>query len=160
VLFTDIVGSSGVAAAIGTRRWRRLLERHHAAVRRELQIFGGREIDIAGDGVFATFASPSDAIGCGHAIVRAVAKLDLEVRVGIHAGECELVDGKPCGLPVHIGARAVAAADPGDVVVTETIRMVSLGLPFRFVDLGTREFASIPGKWRLLRVPADMRGAY
>jgi class 3 adenylate cyclase len=152
VLFTDIVGSSGVAATLGTRRWRRLLERHNAAVRRELRRFGGSEIDTAGDGVFATFGFPSDAIGCGQAIVRTVGELGLDVRVGIHAGQCELVDGKPCGLPVHIGARVVAAADAGEVVVTETIQALAVGLPFRFADLGTRDFASIPGEWRLLKV--------
>ena len=113
VLFTDIVGSTERAAELGDRAWRDLLARHHAAVRRELARFRGEELDTAGDGFFATFDGPARAIRCAQAIVAGVGELGLELRAGLHTGECELHDGKPAGIAVSIGARVAGEAAPG-----------------------------------------------
>jgi pimeloyl-ACP methyl ester carboxylesterase len=152
VLFSDIVGSSEKAAALGDRGWRELLERHHEVVRRELVRFRGKEVDTAGDGFFASFDGPARAIRCGCAIAEAMPKLGLEVRVGLHTGECELLDGKVAGIAVHTGARVAANAQPGEVLVSSTVKDLVAGSGLAFEDRGQHELKGIPGDWRLYAV--------
>jgi class 3 adenylate cyclase len=152
VLFTDIVASSERAAEMGDRAWRGLLERHHALVRRELTRFRGEEKDTAGDGFFATFDGPARAIRCAHAIVDAVRALGLEVRAGVHTGECEVHEGKVAGLAVVIGARVAAAADGGEVLVSQTVKDLVAGAGIEFVERGEQELKGVPGTWRLYSV--------
>ena len=154
VLFTDLVGSTQQAADLGDRRWRLLLEQHHAAVRRELSRYGGVELDTAGDGFFASFDGPARAIACARAIVAAMPALGLSLRAGIHTGECERVGDKLAGLAVNVGARVSAAAGAGEVLVSGTVRDLVAGSGFTFEDLGERELKGVPGSWRLLRVVA------
>jgi class 3 adenylate cyclase len=149
VMFTDLVGSTERAAALGDRRWRELLASHHTLVRRELSRFRGAEHDTAGDGFFVTFDGPARAIRAGQAIAAGVGELGLDLRVGIHVGECELHDEKPTGLAVNIGARVAAYAQPGEVLVTSTVRDLVAGSGFTFADQGERELKGIPGTWRL-----------
>ena len=152
VLFTDIVGSTERAASLGDRAWRELLLRHHELVRRELARHRGTELDTAGDGFFASFDGPARAIRCGCAVVEAVKALDLDVRAGLHTGECELVDGKVGGIAVHIGARVAAQAAPGEVLVSSTVRDLVAGSGIVFSDRGPAELKGIPGEWRLFAV--------
>jgi class 3 adenylate cyclase len=155
VLFTDIVGSTATAAELGDRKWHDLLERHHAIVRRELDRYGGKEIDTAGDGFFATFDGPARAVRCALAITGAVKELGLEVRAGVHTGEVELVDGKVGGIAVHIGARVAAEAAPGEVLVSSTVKDLVAGSGLRFGSWGTAELKGVPGEWRLFVVEGD-----
>jgi len=152
VLFTDIVGSTERAAALGDRRWRDLLERHHGAVRKELHRFRGREVDTAGDGFFATFEGAARAIRCALAIREAVRPLGVEIRAGVHTGECELVGDKVSGIAVHIGARIVAKADPGEVLVSSTVKDLVVGSGIAFRDRGVHGLKGVPGEWRLFAV--------
>jgi class 3 adenylate cyclase len=152
VLFTDIVGSSALAAEVGDRAWRELLERHHALVRRELTRYRGQEKDTAGDGFFATFDGPARAIRCAHAIVDGVRELGLEVRAGVHTGECEVHEGKVAGLAVVIGARVAAAAQGGEVLVSQTVTDLVAGAGIDFVERGEHELKGVPGAWRLYAV--------
>ena len=152
VLFTDLVGSTSKAAALGDRRWRDLLEQHHATVRRELTRFDGREVDTAGDGFFATFDGPARAIRCAQAIIPAVRPLDLEVRAGLHTGEVELAAGKVAGIAVNIGARVAAQARSGEVLVSSTVKDLVAGSGLEFEDRGTAALKGIPGEWRLYAV--------
>jgi class 3 adenylate cyclase len=137
VLFTDIVGSTERAAELGDR------------ARRELARFRGEEQDTAGDGFFATFDGPARAIRCAQAVIEGVRDLGLEIRTGVHTGECELHDGKPSGIAVNIGARAAAEAGPGEIVVTSTVRDLVAGTGLAFEDRGDRELKGIPGSRRL-----------
>ena len=152
LLFTDIVGSTRLAAELGDRGWLRLIETHHAKVRELLTGFDGREVDCAGDGFFATFDTATSAIGCGDAIRSSVGALGLEVRAGMHTGECERTDGKVRGIAVHTAARLVGLARPGEVLVTATVRDVVAGSGIRFEDRGARALRGIPGLWRLYAV--------
>ena len=152
VLFSDIVGSSEKAAALGDRAWRELLLRHHELVRRQLVRFRGQEVDTAGDGFFASFDGPARAIRCGCAIAETMPELGLEVRVGLHTGECELVEGKVAGIAVHTGARVAANAQPGEVLVSSTVRDLVAGSGLTFEDRGSHELKGIPGEWRLYAV--------
>jgi class 3 adenylate cyclase len=152
VLFTDIVGSTRRAAAIGDRRWRELLEIHDTLVRRELALFGGREIDTTGDGFLATFDGPGRAIRCARSIGRAVRQLDLEVRAGLHTGEVEVIGRKIAGIAVHIAARVAALAGPGEVLVTSTVRDLVVGSGIDLEDRGTPALKGVPGDWRLFAV--------
>jgi len=152
VLFTDLVGSTARAAAVGDRRWRDLVEQHHAAVRHELARFDGREVDTAGDGFFATFDGPARAIRCAEAIVDTVQPLGLEVRAGLHTGEVEVVDGKVAGIAVNIGARVAAQAAAGEVLVSGTVRDLVAGSGLRFEDRGVASLKGVPGEWRLFAV--------
>src|SRR5438105_8998446 len=152
VLFTDIVRSTERAAELGDRRWRRLLSQHHALVRRELKRFGGREIDTAGDGFFATFDQPAQAIRCAQAVVLGVRRLGIETRAGIHMGEVETMGPKVGGLTVHIGARVMAQAAPSGVMVSSTVRDLLVGSDLRFDDEGVRELRGVPAQWRLFSV--------
>jgi class 3 adenylate cyclase len=149
VLFTDIVGSTERAASLGDQAWRQLLQQHHELVRRELVRHRGKELDTAGDGFFASFDGPARAIRCGRAVVDAVKKLDLEVRAGLHTGECELVDGKVGGIAVHIGARVAHEARPGEVLVSSTVRDLVAGSGLAFEERGIAELKGVPGEWRL-----------
>jgi pimeloyl-ACP methyl ester carboxylesterase len=152
VLFSDIVGSSERAVELGDRSWRELLEGHHATIRRELARFRGTEIDTAGDSFFASFDGPARAVRCGLAIVAAIRALGLDVRVGVHSGECEIVDGKVAGIAVHIGARVSAQAGPGEVLVSGTVKDLVVGSGLEFEDRGTTALKGIPGDWRLWAV--------
>jgi pimeloyl-ACP methyl ester carboxylesterase/class 3 adenylate cyclase len=152
VLFTDIVRSSERASALGDRSWRELLERHHALVRRELLRFRGRELDTAGDGFLASFDGPARAIRCARAIVESLRELDLDIRAGLHTGECEIVDGKVAGIAVHTGARVAGQARPGEVLVSSTVKDLVAGSGIRFADRGARELAGVPGEWHLFAV--------
>jgi len=152
VLFTDIVGSTGKVAELGDRGWRELLERHHALVRRHLVRFSGREIDTAGDGFFASFDGPARAIRCACAIADTVRDLGVEVRAGLHTGECEVVEGKVGGIAVHIGARVAALAEPSEVLVSSTVKDLVAGSGLAFQDRGEHELRGLPGAWRLYAV--------
>lgn len=156
VLFTDIVGSTERAAELGDRAWRELLERHHRFVRRELTRFRGEERDTAGDGFFATFDGPARAIRCAQALVDGIRDLGLEVRAGVHTGECELHDGKVAGLAVSIGARVATFAGPSEVLVSQTVKDLVAGTGLLFEDRGERELKGVPGSWRVYRAsPAE-----
>jgi class 3 adenylate cyclase/pimeloyl-ACP methyl ester carboxylesterase len=152
VLFTDIVGSSEKAASLGDRAWRELLERHHELVRRQLVHFRGREVDTAGDGFFASFDGPARAIRCASAIVESMPELGLEVRAGLHTGECELMDGKVAGIAVHTGARVSSFAQPGEVLVSSTVKDLVAGSGISFEDRGIHQLKGIPGEWRVYAV--------
>jgi class 3 adenylate cyclase len=152
VLFTDIVGSTERAIALGDARWREILETHHALVRRQLVRFRGREIDTAGDGFFASFDGPARAIRCACAITESVREIGLDVRAGLHTGECEVVDGKVGGIAVHIGARVAGNARGGEVIVSSTVRDLVAGSGIAFEERGAVELKGIPGEWRLFAV--------
>jgi class 3 adenylate cyclase len=152
ILFSDIVGSSEKASELGDRNWRELLERHHELVRRQLVRFRGKEVDTAGDGFLASFDGPARAIHCGCAIAEAMPELGLEVRVGLHTGECELLDGKVAGIAVHTGARVAANAQSGEVLVSSTVKDLVAGSGLAFEDRGQHELKGIPGEWRLYAV--------
>ena len=149
MLFVDIVGSTARAVELGDRGWRNLLGQYHAVVRRELARAGGREIDMAGDGMLACFAGPARAIRCACAIRLAAAELDLDLRVGLHAGECEIVDGKVAGIAVHTGARVAEQAEPGEVLVSSTVKDLVAGSGLEVHDRGLHALKGIPGEWRL-----------
>ena len=149
LLFTDIVGSTIRAAELGDQRWRELLGRHHALVRRELARFRGEERDTAGDGFFATFDGPARAIRCAQVIAQGLRELGLEIRAGVHTGECELHDGKVAGIAVSIGARVAAEAQPGEVLVTGTVKDLVAGSGLAFESRGERELKGVPGTWQI-----------
>jgi basic membrane protein A and related proteins len=152
LLFTDIVGSTKVAEEMGDRRWRELLARHHRIIREALRDFGGRELDTAGDGVFARFDSPGSAIRGAASIGDAVRELGIEIRAGVHIGECEVFDGKLSGVNVHVGARTMSEAGAGQILVTGSLRDMVRGAGFGFADRGLRELRGTAGKWHLFEV--------
>ena len=152
ILFTDIVGSTAHASEVGDARWRDLLHSHHSLVRRQLVRFRGRELDTAGDGFFASFDGPARAIRCACAIIEQVRELGLEVRAGLHTGECELIDGKVAGVAVHIGARVAASAEPGEVRVSSTVKDLVAGSGLEFESCGAQDLKGIPGEWQLFAV--------
>lgn len=152
VLFTDIVGSTAKLAELGDRRWRELLDEHHTRVRRQLARFRGRELDTAGDGFFAAFDGPARAIRCACAVVDSVRELGLEVRAGLHTGECEQIDGKVGGIAVHIGARVTAEAGPGEVIVSRTVKDLVAGSGIDFRERGSAQLKGVPGEWQLFAV--------
>jgi pimeloyl-ACP methyl ester carboxylesterase len=152
VLFTDIVGSTEKAVELGDRSWRELLERHHALIRRELIRFRGAELDVAGDGFFARFDGPARAVRCARAITSGVRELGVEVRAGLHTGECEVMDGKVGGIAVHIGARVAKEAEPGEVLVSNTVKDLVAGSGIEFRDRGATELKGVPGELRLFAV--------
>jgi class 3 adenylate cyclase len=155
VLFTDIVGSTSKAAELGDSGWRELLDRHHTLVRGELARFRGEEIDTSGDGFFAAFDGPGRAIECALAIRDSVRSLGLEIRAGLHTGECERVDGKLGGIAVPTGARIAALADAGEVLVSQTVKDLVAGSGLLFGDRGEQELKGVPGTWRLYAVGGD-----
>lgn len=149
VLFTDIVASSERAAELGDRRWRDLLENYYGLVRRQLERFRGREIDTAGDGLFATFDGPARAIRCASAVTAGARQLGIEVRTGVHTGECEVIGDKVGGIAVHTGARVAAMGTAGEVLVSHTVKDLVAGSGIRFEDRGAHALKGIPGEWRL-----------
>jgi class 3 adenylate cyclase len=149
VLFTDLVGSTERAEELGDKRWRELLERHHQAVRRELARFSGRELDTSGDGFLAAFDGPARAIRCAKAVVSAVDELGLQVRAGVHTGECEVLGEKLAGVAVHVGARVAAQAGPGEVLVSSTVRDLIAGSGIELEDRGLYALKGIDEERRL-----------
>jgi len=152
VLFTDIVGSTERATEMGDHDWSGLLERHHAAIRRELHRFQGREVDTAGDGFLARFDGPARAVRCAIAAGNAVRALGLQIRAGVHTGEVELVGDVIRGVAVHIGARIAGMADPGRVLVSRTVKDLVAGSGLVFEDAGERELKGVSDRWQLYRV--------
>ncbi|HEU6443425.1 MAG TPA: adenylate/guanylate cyclase domain-containing protein [Gaiellaceae bacterium] len=152
VLFTDLVDSTSRAAELGDARWREVLERHNSVIRRQLARFRGGEVDTTGDGFFAVFDGPARAIRCAEAIREAVNGLGLEIRAGLHTGECEQHDGKIGGIAVHIGARVAAEAAAGEVLVSRTVKDLVAGSGLEFEDRGARELKGVPGTWQLYAV--------
>jgi class 3 adenylate cyclase len=152
VLFTDIVGSTERASELGDRDWTLLLEEHNRLVRSELTRFDGHEVQTAGDGFLATFDGPARAIRGAQAIRDSVQRLGIEIRAGLHTGEIERRHADIAGIAVHIGARVMAAAGPGEVVVSSTVKDLVVGSDVEFSDRGTHELKGVPGKWRLFEV--------
>ena len=152
LLFTDLVGSTERAAELGDRGWRELLAAQRAHVRRELERYRGVEVDTAGDGFFVRFDGPARAIACTRAVMEGTRALGLDVRAGIHTGECELVDGKPAGLSVHVGARVSGHAAPGEVLVTGTVKDLVAGSGIVFEPRGEHELKGVPGAWPIYAV--------
>ena len=155
VLFTDIVGSTEQAVALGDNSWRELLTAFYAKVREVIRNFRGREINTAGDGFFAAFDGPARAIRCAGAIREAVRSLGLEVRCGLHTGECELVGEDLAGIAVHIGARVAALAAPGEVLVSQTVRDLVAGSGLSFEEHGVHTLKGVPSEWRLFQAIMD-----
>jgi class 3 adenylate cyclase len=155
VLFTDIVGSTQMAAELGGQRWRDVLQQHHAIVRALLSRYRGTEVDTAGDGFLATFDGPARAIRCAKAVVEGVSALGIQVRAGLHTGECETVDGKVSGIAVHIGARVTSLAAPSEVLVSQTVKDLVAGSGLVFEDKGNHGLKGIPDRWRLYRVVSE-----
>jgi pimeloyl-ACP methyl ester carboxylesterase len=154
VLFTDIVGSTVQQAARGDRAWRTVLVAHHAIVREALARWRGVENDTAGDGFYATFDGPARAIRCAVEVRDRVRSLDIEVRAGVHTGECDLLDGKHTGLTVSIGARIAASAGPSEVLVSQTVKDLVVGSGIAFDDRGAFSLKGVPDEWRLYGVQA------
>jgi pimeloyl-ACP methyl ester carboxylesterase len=152
VLFVDIVGSTERAAALGDRKWRDLLSAYYALARRELARFRGREVDTAGDGLFASFDGPARGVRCAQAIATGARPLGIEVRAGLHTGECEVVGEKVGGIAVHIGARVAGLAKPGEVLVSNTVKDLVAGSGIRFEERGAHTLKGVPGEWRLFAV--------
>ena len=152
VLFTDIVDSTARAAALGDRAWADLIERHHALVRGELARHRGKEVDTSGDGFFATFDGPGRAIRCAEAIIDGLKALGVDVRAGIHTGECEVAAGKVAGIAVVVGARVAALAGPGEILATSTVKDLVAGSDVVFEELGEHELKGVPGSWRVFAV--------
>ncbi len=149
VLFIDIVGSTQRAAAVGDRKWRELLEEFQRLVRRELADFQGRELDTAGDGVLASFDRPARGIGCAQAIRAAAGSFGIEVRAGLHSGECETIGDKLGGIAVHIGSRVAGKAKPGEILVSQTVKDLVGGSDLEFNDRGLQQLKGVPGEWRV-----------
>jgi len=154
LLFTDIVSSTEKAAEMGDQRWSKLLEEHNALVRRELKAFRGMEVDTAGDGFLATFDGPARAIRCANAIRDSVRGLGLEIRAGLHTGECEVSGSNIRGIAVHIGARVSSQAGAGEVLVSSTVKDLVAGSEISFHSLGAHTLKGVPGEWQLYRVIA------
>lgn len=149
VLFTDIVDSTRRQAELGDRAWRELVLAHHSLVRDALARWEGAEHDTAGDGFYASFVGPARAIHCAHEVAERVSTLGIETRAAVHIGECEIIEGKPGGLAVTIGARLLGVAGAGEVVVSQTVKDLVAGSGFSFTDRGERELKGVPDRWRL-----------
>jgi pimeloyl-ACP methyl ester carboxylesterase len=152
VLFTDIVGATERVATLGDRGWRELLTRHHSVVRKQLERFRGREIDTAGDGFLATFDGPARAVRAACAMRDAVRPLGIQIRAGLHTGECEVIGEKLGGIAVHTGARVAALASPDEVLVSSTVKDLVAGSGLRFQERGLHVLRGVPGEWRLFAV--------
>jgi len=152
VLFTDIVGSTEKAATLGDRRWGDLLDAHHATIRRNLARFRGHEVKTTGDGILATFDGPARGVRCACAIADEVRPLGIEIRAGLHTGECEMTDEDVGGIAVHIGARVAALAGAGEVLVSSTVKDLVAGSGLRFGDRGTQLLKGVPGEWHVFAV--------
>jgi len=149
VLFTDIVSSTEKAVELGDQRWRELLNAYYVLVRKELMRFRGREVDTAGDGFFATFDGPGRAIQCALALCENVRRLEIEIRVGLHTGECELMGENVGGIAVHIGARVMSLAKGNEVLVSSTVKDLVAGSGFQFQDRGSHTLKGVPGEWHI-----------
>ena len=154
VLFTDIVGSTQLAAELGDHRWKSLLADHNRVVRRQLDRFGGHEVRVVGDGFLATFDGPARAVRCALAIRDGVRELGLDIRAGLHTGEVEVLPDDIAGLAVHVGARISALAGAGEVLVSSTVKDLVVGSGLVFDDRGSRELKGVPDEWRLFAVTA------
>jgi class 3 adenylate cyclase len=154
VLFTDIVDSTARAAGLGDRRWRQTLQTYQGVVRRELDRFRGREIKTIGDGFLATFDGPARAIRCAFAIRDAARRAGLEVRAGLHTGECEVMPDDIGGIAVHIASRVVTEADPGEVLVSRTVKDLVAGSGIEFEDRGSRSLKGLNAEWQLFAAVA------
>jgi pimeloyl-ACP methyl ester carboxylesterase len=152
ILLTDIVESTALAARLGDRRWRELVGRHNALVRRQLERFRGHEIDTAGDGFVASFDGPARGIRCAQAIAESVTALGLSIRAGLHTGECEIAEGKLAGIAVHIAARIAALAAPGEVLVSSTVKDLVVGSSVDFAERGAQDLRGVPGRWSVFAV--------
>jgi class 3 adenylate cyclase/pimeloyl-ACP methyl ester carboxylesterase len=152
VMFTDIVASTQKQASLGDHRWKRLIERHHVVVRDALERWRGVEHDTAGDGFYATFDGPARAIRCALEVSERVRALGIQIRAGVHTGECELIDGKVGGLAVTIGARIASHAAPSEVLVSQTVKDLVAGSGLTFQEAGEHELRGVPGAWHLFRV--------
>lgn len=152
VLFTDLVASTSTAAELGDERWSEVLARHHRLVRHHLDRFDGREVKTTGDGFLAVFDDPAQAVECAARLRTAVRSIGLEIKVGVHTGRCELSEGDVAGIAVHVAARVLQAAEPGEVLVSGTIRDVLLGSEFKFEDRGRHRLKGIDGEWPLFAV--------
>lgn len=149
ILFTDIVGSTEKAAALGDKRWRDLLDNHYVTIRRNLARFCGREVKTIGDGFLATFDGPARGVRCACAIAEEVRLLGIEIRAGLHTGECEIIGDDVGGIAVHTGARVAALAGPSEVLVSSTVKDLVAGSGLRFADRGLRSLKGVPGEWRI-----------
>jgi streptogramin lyase len=158
-MFTDIVGSTQLAAELGDRGWRQLISRHHGFVRKVLRRYGGREVDTAGDGFFATFDQPARAIACARELVAGLHDMGIEIRAGIHMGEVEVIGPKVGGIAVHIGSRVMSKAGPGEVLVSSTVRDLMSGSDIKFDDRGLQELKGVPAQWHLFAVDAKVAEA-
>jgi len=152
VMFTDIVGSTERASELGDHRWRHLLDEHERLTRAELERYQGNEVKTTGDGVLATFDGPARAIRCATSLASATGRLGLPVRVGLHTGECERRNGDIGGIAVHIGARVMAEAGPGEVLVSRTVKDLTVGSDISFEERGARQLKGVPGEWELFAV--------
>src|SRR5256885_558648 len=152
VMFTDIVGATERAVALGDRRWRDLLDSHHTVIREQLTRVRGREIDTAGGGFLAAFDGPARGVRCAGAIVREMGRLGLEIRAGLHTGECEILGDKLSGIAVHTGARVASLAGAGEVLVSGTVKDLVAGSGIKFEDRGAHVLKGLPGEWRLFAV--------
>jgi len=151
VMFTDIVDSTQKQASLGDHGWKRLIERHHVLVRDALERWRGVEIDTAGDGFYANFDGPARAIRCAQDACARVADLGIEIRAGVHTGECELINGKVAGIAVSIGARVAGLAGPSEVLISQTVKDLVAGSGFTFEEAGVHELKGVPDRWRLYR---------
>jgi class 3 adenylate cyclase len=152
VLFTDIVGPTEKAAALGDRHWHDLLDKHHATIRSSLGRFRGHQIKTTGDGILATFDGPARAVRCACTIADEIRRLGIEVRAGLHTGECEMMGDDVGGIAVHIGARVASLAGAGEVLVSSTVKELVAGSGLRFGDRGTRTLKGVPGEWHIYAV--------
>jgi class 3 adenylate cyclase len=154
VMFTDIVDSTSLQASLGDHEWKRLLESHHRIVRSQLERHGGREQDTAGDGFYVVFDGPARAIECAQNVMTHLATLGIDIRAGVHTGECEIADGKCAGLAVSIGARVMSLAGPSEILVSQTVKDLTAGGDLHFKEAGEHELKGIPDRWRLYSVGA------
>jgi class 3 adenylate cyclase len=152
VLFVDVVGSTEMAAAIGDRAWRETLDRFHAVMRREVARFRGREIDTAGDGFLSSFDGPARAIACATGAIQALRESGVEIRAGVHTGECEVQGTKLAGIAVHIGARIMALAEAGEVLVSQTVKDLVSGSGIAFEPRGAQTLKGVPDEWTIYAV--------
>jgi class 3 adenylate cyclase len=155
LLFTDIVDSTRLAAEMGDRRWRDVLDQHHALIRREFERFGGREVSTTGDGFFASFDRPAAAVRCALAVAEQLPSLGVRIRAGVHTGEVEIRGSDLGGLAVHIAARIAETARESEVLVSSTVNELLAGSGVQFEDRGEREPKGIPETWRLYRATAS-----
>ena len=152
VLFTDIVGSTEKAAALGDSRWRNLLDKHHTMIRSNLARFRGHEVKTTGDGILATFDGPARGVRCACAVAEEIRPLGIDVRAGLHTGECEMMGDDVGGIAVHIGARVASLAGAGEVLVSRTVKDLVAGSGLRFADRGSQTLKGVPGEWQMYAV--------